>query len=338
VQNGRLSVTPYETSRTVNIKMRWRGRKLHEVMGEFGYDHDYVEEATRADHLQLNGRHCEPADVLENGDVLKHSYLVQEPSVVEDPILVLAENEHVLVVKKPAGLPCHPQGKYQRCSLTEIIRASHLEDKSSYLHPVNRLDRQTSGVVILAKSRKAYMALAQEHGLGLRKVYVARVCSELDLMAAARHWPQSVEVKSDGKELVCKLPLRVEKHVANQPLKVLVDLSDGKAAETRFYTSSSDLVFCLLETGRTHQIRVHLAALGCPIVGDSLYGSAAENEDNMCLHAAAYSLTSATSLKALDLLPTPVPVTSQIPGLSEILPGGDATTYMSTDPAWFGTR
>eukprot|EP00913_Durusdinium_trenchii_P017086 g16069.t1 len=93
-------------------------------------------------------------------------------------------------------------------------------------------------------------------------------------------YKQSAEHLRYFQELVCKLPLRVEKHVANQPLKVLVDLSDGKAAETRFYTSSSDLVFCLLETGRTHQIRVHLAALGCPIVGDSLYGSAAENEDS----------------------------------------------------------
>ncbi|CAJ1349043.1 unnamed protein product [Effrenium voratum] len=95
---------------TVNVKMRWRGRPLQEVMQEeFGYDHQYVASAVSSENLLLNGRRCAVDELLENGDVLKHSFVMQEPTVSDEPILKLAENEHVLVVQKPAGLPCHPR-------------------------------------------------------------------------------------------------------------------------------------------------------------------------------------------------------------------------------------
>eukprot|EP00435_Cladocopium_sp_Y103_P018615 s3937_g4.t1 len=88
----------HQLQRTVNIKMRWRGRMLHQVMQEeFGHDEIYaVAGATQKEDLRLNGRRCEPDVTLE-------------PTVPAESILVLAENEHVLVVQKPAGVPCHPQ-------------------------------------------------------------------------------------------------------------------------------------------------------------------------------------------------------------------------------------
>eukprot|EP00439_Symbiodinium_sp_Y106_P056560 s3796_g7.t3 len=259
--------------------------------------------------------------------------MMKEPSIPAEALQVLAENASALVVRKPAGIPCHPQGKYQQCSLTEILRVSHLkdacpdmgdtcdssakpcrvvlEDTTCYLHPVNRLDRQTSGIVLLAKTRKAYMALAQEHGAGLQKLYVAGVCGSFDASVAIERWPQWVERRTTAKgdeEVVCRLPLRVEKHRPNQPLTVVVDTTGaGKSAETMIRQRGESLL-CRLETGRTHQIRVHLSAMGFPILGDPVYGTT-ENEDVMQLHASVYSVKLDQSLdagKALaDILPRP---------------------------------
>ncbi|CAE7307740.1 PUS9 [Symbiodinium natans] len=160
------------------------------MLEEFGLSADYVRTAAAEGRLRVGGHPAEPELILENGDVVTHTYMMKEPSIPSEAVEVLAENASVLVVRKPAGLPCHPQGRYQRCSLTEILRVSHLKDPAGYLHPVNRLDRQTSGVVLLAKTRKAYMALAQEHGAGLRKLYLAGVCGTFDAAAAAERWPQ----------------------------------------------------------------------------------------------------------------------------------------------------
>ncbi|CAJ1349046.1 unnamed protein product [Effrenium voratum] len=143
------------------------------------------------------------------------------------------------------------------------------------------------------------MALVQEHGMGLRKVYVARVHGRLDAEAAQERWPQWVDLAEGW--ICCKLPLRVQKHQADQPLTTVVDLSDGKAAETRLRSLGADLVLCCLETGRTHQIRVHLAALGCPIAGDALYGREPCDEDTMCLHAAAYSIDTQQTCGKADM-------------------------------------
>ena len=90
------------------------------LIEEFKLTEQYIAEAATSGNLLVNRCVCHPHDVLCNGDLITHKYIVQEPSIQTAPILVLAENEHLVVVDKPAGLPCHPQGKFHRASLTEI--------------------------------------------------------------------------------------------------------------------------------------------------------------------------------------------------------------------------
>lgn len=377
VEGGACRVPPYETTKEVNVKERWRGRALEAVLAEeFALSAAYVREAAAARRLLVNRHACQAEDILENGDLVSHTYTVEEPPLSSERIAVLAENEHLVVVQKPAGMPCHPQGKYQRASLTELLKSSHLDgDTTAYLHPINRLDRATSGVVLLAKTRKAYMLLARELN-DMQKIYIARVRGELSAERAAAAAVASgcggqgggqagglpgSEAPVEGLELalpeaafaplvasdgywavVCCLPLRIERHKPGQPLTTVVDLAEGKPATTRFRLlhvcgDGTSLVLCRPATGRTHQIRVHLAALGLPIVGDALYGDNGE-EGPLCLHAAAYGLRLPTAggggageaaEESLCRLLPPAAGAAELPP-----PGGLVVYRCCSTPAW----
>jgi len=354
-------VPPYETVRDVHVKERWRGRCLSTVLEEeFMLPDDYVRAAAASGNLLVNRCACSAHDILENGDVITHRQVLEEPSIPSERVGILAENEHLLVVEKPSGLPCHPQGRFQRACLTAVLKESHLGQSDAYLHPVNRLDRLTSGVVLLAKTRKAYALLTREEGWEMQKLYLARVHGLFDASAAegmigaadpVATMPGKRELYCGEWDTLCQLPLRVQKHLPNQPLTTVVDAAGGKPAATLFRLlrdhcvegCNSSLVLCRPLTGRTHQIRVHLQALGFPIVGDPLYGcsarfaataekeagvapssgedgnspvdekvdqAAAGEEKAMCLHALAYSIVDHADVAALEplkrILPVPI--------------------------------
>jgi len=309
IEGSTCRLPSYETKRIVNVKQRWRERPLAEVLQEeFQLTAEYIRDAMSSGRLFVNNCPCQETDILANGDVITHSYTLSEPTISSEPIAVLVENEHLLVVDKPAGMPCHPQGKFHRVSLTELLRQVYLRDPTAYLHPINRLDRGTSGVVLLAKSRKAYMAVSKELGSDdMHKVYLAKVTGEFKAQAGS-----GVDVFSskDGCSwhASCRLPLRVQRHHPNQPLTTVVDDVEGKPSTTLFRLfrhcpDGNSLVVCKPVTGRTHQIRVHAASMGFPLLGDNLYGNALQrtplgvqvdsSEDgacHFCLHALAYAL------------------------------------------------
>ncbi len=184
---------------------------------------------------------------------------------------ILHIDENIIVVNKPTGLPVLPDG-WEKDS-EYLVKT--LKEKYGRIFIVHRLDKITSGVMIFARNAESHRALnMQFEKHEAQKVYHA-----------------IVEGNPKWEEKVTKFPLHAN---VGHKHRTIVDDKHGKPSETRFkilkrYPSSA-LVEALPMTGRTHQIRVHAAALGYPLLGDVLYGAKETNKiERPALHA--YSLT-----------------------------------------------
>lgn len=178
-----------------------------------------------------------------------------ESPVPDIGIPVLYEDDDLLVVDKPAGLAVHG-GSRIRFGLIDVLRQHRGEE--GFLELAHRLDRGSSGCLILARNRRALLNVqAQLRGRAVRKIYWALVAGQ---------WPDHVR---DVRQ-----PLRVNRHHAKHR-KAVVD-EKGMETHSRFRPLEQFVQSCLvevrIETGRTHQIRVHAREAGCPVVGDDRYG------------------------------------------------------------------
>jgi 23S rRNA pseudouridine1911/1915/1917 synthase len=184
--------------------------------------------------------------------------MLDEPDDVPPPtaLIELYRDEQLLVLDKPAGLPIHPTARYHHGTLV-----SQLKERGVDAFPAHRLDRETSGIVVCGRTLLASQHLMESFSGGrVKKQYLAIV---------EGHPPATFEVDApiaEGTELI--------------RIAVRIDEVNGKPARTKFQVEKAfehggaklALVRCFPQTGRQHQIRIHLNRAGFPLVGDKMYG------------------------------------------------------------------
>lgn len=248
-------VQPYPITYTFKVKSGFEGRTLLELMqSRFPFHGARVwEEKIRRGNVGINGEQAQPDTPLQRMDeVYHHNPKVIEPSV-PDEVKIIQETPEFLIVFKPAPMPMHPGGRFNRNSLTSILENQGYKD----LRIVHRLDSVTSGLVLFARSKRfAQQAMEEFRDNRVHKTYYALVSGV-----------------PDEEEVTIQTPIRRKNGFVFESGP---GLDNAKEATTTFERlvdlKDKAVVRCRPLTGRTHQIRLHLEHWGFPIIDDPIYG------------------------------------------------------------------
>ena len=248
--------------------------------------------------FKVNGEIVNAArTMLKDGDTV--SYQVEKPTDIEPealPLDIRYEDEYLLIVNKPPGQLVHPTTKEAHGTLAAAVLYHYKSNGETHsYHPIHRLDRDTSGLVLIAKEPQVQYMLAAKDGTKLfHREYLA-----------------IVEGRPEPPEGLIDAPI-----ARALPSIILRKVSpEGKEARTHYKTLSClkrdghelSLVELKLETGRTHQIRVHMSYLGHPLAGDDLYGGSLELMQRQALHAYRLHFPHPVTKESIDIkaeLPT----------------------------------
>ncbi len=271
--------------------------------------------------VTIDSRQGKPSQRLAQGD---HVLAIIPPPQTIDlipeaiPLTIVYQDDDLLVVDKPAGLTVHPAPGHPSGTLVNALLAlcPDLRAIAGTLRPgsgqalrpgiVHRLDKDTSGLLVVARSDRAHLELARQlKEREVRKTYLALV--------------HGVPTPAQGT-----IEAPIGRHPKNR--KKMAVVAGGRDAETRYRLRQELAAYALLEvepvTGRTHQIRVHLAAIGHPVLGDATYGKRSTVVGRQFLHAWRLAFTLPTSQRSVEF-ESPLPPDLR-QALDQLRQAGDA--------------
>jgi 23S rRNA pseudouridine1911/1915/1917 synthase len=231
-----------------------------------GFSRSRIQSLIKGGSVLVNEtRLFKPAYLLKPGDVIDISIPPITPSLLipeKIALEILFENNDMIVINKPAGMVVHPSPGHDHGTLVHAVLAHvpNLEGIGGEERPgiVHRLDKDTSGIILIAKNERSHYWLQEQfRSRQVEKTYIALV---------------------DGKPPSSKgrIEAPIGRNTTHRKLMAVVPIEKGREAVSEYYLQKDYPQHSLLEihplTGRTHQIRVHLAYIGCPVVGDKVYG------------------------------------------------------------------
>ncbi len=284
------------------IKKNDAGQRLDKFILKFmpSMPKNMLYKLIRQKEIKYNQKRCTGKEILQEGDILRiyakeefFSSPKKETPVIQtvNPLRILFEDDNFLFIYKPVGQDVHSGGHSAQPPLTDIMQ-SYLIQKGEYLPAqeqsfspafCNRIDRNTEGIVIAAKNAAALRLMNEAiRNREIKKQYLAITSGHLpEQKAFCRAWLK----KNPDKNQVQISAVQKD----NSWLEILTEY------EILAENKKNQLVLVTLHTGRTHQIRAHLAFLGAPLLGDAKYGDSTKQEKYQCLCAYSLDFSAVTS-------------------------------------------